>query len=876
MAHISWFDQQAERTLVGGKGGHLADLVQAGFPVPRGFTITTQAYRHHLSAPGVQQELAGLLAQGDAAGIAELLRRPLPQDLADEVLQAWAELGSVPVAVRSSSTTEDLAGASAAGQQDSYLNIRDAQDLLDAVRDCFASLWNERAIVYRAQHGVDQSRIQLAVVVQEMVPADAAGVLFTTNPLTGRPDEMLISANYGLGDQTVHGGGADQLVVGGGAVIARELAEKTHRTVPAPQGRGTVDVAVERSQRKAQALPDEKALELAALGSRIADHFGSPQDIEWVLAADRLMVVQTRAITALPSTMGPIPETWPVSDDKAMYVRAALTEQLPDPLSPLFADMVRPAVAGAVRSQLVEYYDEVELRPEDVDFPTVNGYAYYYYSREGMLNLLKRSPQAVSAIAGRSTFNADDLWGKAYPAYREVVEPWQGRSVERVSSVDLVEAVQELLTGACTFHGAVQALVPLAASAELPFTRLYAGLARQVAGPPAATFLQGFESPSTEAARSLWQIAQWCAGQPGLAAAVRSGASLAELRQEPSGAEFATRLARHLDEHGLAVENLDFMAPLPADDPAAVLAELQGMLAGTVPDPDAELARQAEGREAATQELLERLDPARKAILQPLLVRAQQVGPTREKALMEVGLAWPVMRRMLLTLGARLVKAGCLDEPADVFWLRHDELAELARQLDDGLAELPNRREELEARRVVWRGQRAANPPQLLPRNAWHRMFHRLVPAMETQQHGPVIKGLGVSQGRITAVARVIRGPEDFERMQPGEVIVSPITTPEWTPLYAMAAAVVTDVGGPLSHSSIVAREYAVPAVLGTGIATRRIRTGMLITVDADRGTVTLPEGEAPIDAGFRPKVPYKFAIGGVAAAAALVLRRVL
>ncbi|WP_420176716.1 PEP/pyruvate-binding domain-containing protein [Luteococcus sp. OSA5] len=876
MAHISWFNQVAGRDLVGGKGKNLSALAAAGFPVPGGFVVTTQAYRHYLRAHALEPTIEALLAEGDARGIAALFNRPLPDDLAAEVVAAWRELGGASVAVRSSSTTEDLADASAAGQQDSYLNVTSEDELLDSVRGCFASLWNERAVAYRSRHGVDQSRIELAVVVQLMVQATASGVMFTTNPLNGRDDETLITANFGLGDQTMQGGQTDQLVVSGGQVVARDISEKRHRTTHGVGGRGTVEVPVDRADRRLQALPDEQAVELAALGQRAVELFGAPQDMEWVLADGAVHVVQTRAITALPQRIGQVPESWPVEDEKGMYVRAALTELLPDPLSPLFADMVEPAVAHAVRESLVEHYEKVELHDGEVGFPTVNGYAYYYYSRDGMRRLLKQSPQAVSALAGRSHFNADDLWRGAHPRYRELVERWQPRDVQEFSATELLAATQELLDGACAFHAAVQALVPLAASAEQPFNRLYAGLAKQVDGPPAADFLLGFDSPSVDAERSIWRLAQWCADQPELRQALLAGEGSDELGQRPGGEEFLRRLGDHLDEHGLAVDNLDFMVPLPADDPSPVLARLRDMLEGSVEDPDVRLEREAAERTLAEKQLFERLDPARKAILQPLMVRAQQVGPVREQALNEVGLAWPVMRRMLRTLGARLQEAGALAQADEVFWLRRDELAELASQLDAGQSTLAGPGEVLEQRRVVWRGQRAAEPPHLLPLNAWHRMFHRLVPVMDVQQHGPVIKGLGVSQGRITATARVIRGPEDFDQMQPGEVIVSPITTPEWTPLYAMAAAVVTDVGGPLSHSSIVAREYAVPAVLGTGIATRRIRTGMLITVDADRGTVTLPEGEAPIDLGFRPKVPYKFAIGGAAAAAALVLRRIL
>lgn len=868
MSMISWLDQAAPRELVGGKGGNLSELLRAGFPVPNGFVVTTDGYRRYLAANDLAEALQDKLTTADGAGIAELFEAPLPQDLADELTDAWRKLGGGAVAVRSSSTAEDLAEASFAGQQDSYLNVHGEAELCDAVRRCFASLWNERAITYRTKHGVDQGGVSLAVVVQLMVEAEVAGVMFTANPTNGRRDETLITATYGLGEQTVQGGDVDSVVVRDGQVTGRTVTDKRVRTQSSPTGQGTVDVDVDASRRREHTLDDDRAVELAALGARAAEHFGCPQDIEWVLTGDALVMVQARAITALGQTVGDIPDDWTVPDDKAMYVRASIVEQLPDPLSPLFADMVRPAVAQGLRTVLRRYFNDRSLQPGDMDFPTINGYAYYYYSREGMLRLLKQSPQAVAALGGRSQFNGEELWESAHPAYQRVVANWAGRSADAMPSRQLLTGVQALLDAACEYYSTVQALIPLAASAELPFTRLYTSLAKQADGPAAATFLVGFESRPVQAERSLWALAEWCRSQPELTAALLANRELTGL---PGVEDFHARLDEHLAHFGHTVHNLDFMVPVPADDPRPVLDTLRWFLSGQGCSPDERLAKQSADREAAEAKLFERLDPARKAILQPLLAKAQHLGPVREDALADVGLAWPVMRRMLRTLGSRLVDIGVLSEPDEVFWLHRAELDELCEHLDAFGGPRASLAELVEQRRTDWRGQRAAQPPQLLPRNAWYKMFHRLMPAMETAQKGPVIKGLGVSQGRITGPARLVRGPEDFGEMLPGEVLVSPITTPAWTPLFVMAAAVVTDVGGPLSHSSIVAREYGVPAVLGTGIATRRIRTGMLITVDADRGTVTLPEGEAPVEAGFKPKVPYKFAMGAAAAAAVLL-----
>jgi pyruvate,water dikinase len=208
----------------------------------------------------------------------------------------------------------------------------------------------------------------------------------------------------------------------------------------------------------------------------------------------------------------------------------------------------------------------------------------------------------------------------------------------------------------------------------------------------------------------------------------------------------------------------------------------------------------------------------------------------REDALADIGLAWPQMRRMLAELGRRLVAAGRIAVPEDVYWLRPEEIA--GGSVGD-VAE----------RKALWRGQRRATPPQALPQHTFVDRFEAWFPA-SGKQEGSVLHGTGASSGQVTAAARVLAGPADFGRMRPGDVLVASITTPAWTTLFTMASAVVTDVGGPLSHSSIVAREYGIPAVLGTGVATRRIPDGARVRVDGDAGTVTLLDAaDAPADA---------------------------
>ncbi|HEY1156550.1 MAG TPA: PEP-utilizing enzyme, partial [Arthrobacter sp.] len=281
----------------------------------------------------------------------------------------------------------------------------------------------------------------------------------------------------------------------------------------------------------------------------------------------------------------------------------------------------------------------------------------------------------------------------------------------------------------------------------------------------------------------------------------------------------------------------------------AQLETIRFYLRGQGTDPHERQRLLTERREELTREMAGRLGPRRRRVFFRLLRWAQETAPVREDALADVGLAWPLLRRMLLELGRRLVASGLIAAPDDVFWLR---FSELQGAVDFGLAETdsgvslsgasrPVRADAVEERRMLWRGQAKADAPQMLPQVAWmEKAFGSMMPAGPQHQAGDVIKGAGASAGRVTAPARVLRGPEDFGQMQPGEVLVARMTTPAWTPLFAMASAVVTDVGGPLSHSSIVAREYGIPAVLGTGVATQRLAGGPQVSVDGDAGTVTI------------------------------------
>jgi rifampicin phosphotransferase len=899
MTYTAWFDEIGKQdiALVGGKGANLGELSRAGLPVPPGYVVTTRAYDAFVEVSGIKGEVVALASvprAEDPAGfeeVAEGIRAlfsegKVPQEMADEIRAAYQELGEdgeIAVAVRSSATAEDLAGASFAGQQETYLNVRGAEALLEAVENCWASLWTARAMAYRTRQGIAPETVSLAVVVQRMVESEAAGVMFTANPSNGRRNELTISAAWGLGESVVSGTVTpDSIVVekGSGRVLSRETADKGVMTVYTEDR--TAERPVPEVQRLAPVLDDEMAGELARYGKRIEDHYGTPQDIEWALSGGEFYVVQARTITALPEPMADPPTNWSVPDPKGFYVRASIVEQMPDPLSPLFADLAYGSVPRSLDKLMNELLGSDTLRQGELAFPTVNGYAYYYYKMAAILRISAKALAVLPSLYGSGKASGVKHWREySHPRYATIVKEWEAQPPEDLPAVGLLASARELLDAGTEYYTSVQTIIPIAATSELLFTGFYDRLIRREGDPPGQIFVLGFDSTPIRAEKSLYDLAMWCGEHPELAAALvdtPSERALELLRMEvpPAGMDervwedWRLRFRTHLHTFGYAVYNLDFVNPVPADDPTPLFDTLKFYLRGQGQNPHERQRRMVRRREEATRAMLERLDPARGRLIGRLLRWAQDAAPVREDALADTGLAWPVMRRMLLELGRRLFEAGAVEKPADVFWLRRQELEDMASSLDAGERQLASLAEAVEQRKMLWRGQRRVTPPQLLPQDSWFKVFENLMPAASEDQTGDTIKGIAASGGQVTAAARVLGGPGDFGQMRPGEVLVAAITTPAWTSLFAMASAVVTDVGGPLSHSSIVAREYGIPAVLGTGVATRRIRSEQNIRVDGDAGTVTLLDGMGRDDEGRPAEVASEPAASSMAGKIAL------
>jgi pyruvate,water dikinase len=708
---------------------------------------------------------------------------------------------------------------------------------------------------------------EVAVIVQLLVRAVSSGVLFTTNPITGRRDEAVINAAWGLGESVVGGRVTPDLLTIDKVtrrVVTRQTADKAVMTVLAEGG--TAEQPVPVRQRRAPVLSDAEAAELVRLGTGIEALYGRPMDIEWAQVAEKgaagrngrqgaqFRIVQARPITALPDAAEPRvsepepPREWELPDGSYVAMRNNIVELMADPLTPLFGTLGLGAVNASMERLVNGFFGRPGLLEEPI--VTVNQYAYYdgSFTPGQLLKILIASP----GIPKRMFSGAVERWTETgRPRYAATVASWDARRWLEFPSGEILSAVRELTEAAIDAYGAlVGGVIPAAWISEGLFTLVYNTLIKRRDDPTAATYLMGLDSVPIRAEKSLYDLATWVRGQGELAAYVLDAPAV-ELASDwdadcPSAGleadawqEWRRRVQAHLDEYGHTIYNLDFASPVPADDPAPLLETVKLFVAGEGTDPYVRQRSAAEARERATRGTLARLRGVRRRLFKRALATAQRYAPLREDGLADVGLSYPLIRRMLRELGRRFTVAGLVAEPDDVFWLRQEEVEQASGKLDRG-EPLPSRVDAVPERKASWRAARRATPPRMLPQI---KLFGRDLLALKSGPGGESLKGVAASPGTARGPARVVVGPDDFASMRAGEVLVAALTTPAWTPLFARAAAVVTDVGGPLSHGSIVAREYGIPAVLGTGDATKRIRNGQIVTVDGSAGLVSLGAG---------------------------------
>jgi rifampicin phosphotransferase len=829
----------ADVALAGGKGANLGELIAAGFAVPDGFVLTTAAYRAAARAAEVEPSNPGEAAD-------RLRSAAIPRAVASAATKAYASLGSGKVAVRSSATAEDLTGASFAGQQDTFLDVEGRDALLDAIRRCWASLWNDRAVAYRADHGIDDDGVALAVVVQQMVDATAAGVMFTADPITGRRRTVVIDAALGLGDAVVSG-----------------AVDPDHYVADPRSGR----ISTRTIRQAKPVLTDALIRELTEVGGRIEGALGRPQDVEFAVDRDgRVWIVQSRPITTLyPLPLG-------VTSEDRVYFSISVAQGYFDPITPMGMEAFL-AINRRIGTAFAGKGD-----PSAADSPVVVAGQRPFVDVTPVLNdplgreFLERGTavgEARSSIVFRKL--ADDprfrgrrrlplrsirrflpiLLRSRIPLYalRLLQSPNRARArtireIERFTRFDTrqdltaderLDAFEDLMQRALPF--VFPRLLGVVVAGMVSYVAVGRLLGGRASPDELLTLTRGLpHNLTTEMDLALWQLsreiradtpsAEWMAGRAPeqLAAGYCAGDAPPVLQ---------TGLARFLERYGFrSVGEIDLGVARWSEDPTHLLGAVSNYLQLTddALAPDAQFKRGAREAEAMMATLLDRVRGPRRLLLRFFLGRVRALMGSRELPKFTViRQLFTPLRELLRPVGEELTAAGRLERPDDVYFL---SLAEVRSAI--GGADM---RATVVAHRATFvREQARRRIPRVLLSDGTDAEVAMVEPSDGT------LRGSPASPGAVTGKARVIHSPR-CARLEPGEILVAPSTDPGWTPLFLTAGGLVMEMGGMMSHGAVVAREYGIPAVVGVADATERIATGDTITVDGSSGVVSAADG---------------------------------
>lgn len=874
--YVLYFSEtdKSSLALVGGKGSNLGELCHISeINVPEGFCVTTRAYTDFVNGG---EEFGGLLeslqaidaeSREEIKTVGQRIRTYLenlaiPSHIRQEIVQAWQKTGSQRAyAVRSSATAEDLPGASFAGQQDTYLNIKGEKELLIHIRKCWASLFTERAIAYRAKNGFDHRKVMLSVVVQRMVFPEVSGIMFTADPVTGNRKVVSIDAAFGLGEALVSGlVNADLYKVRAGRIVKRQVAAKKLAIYPLTDG-GTEERKIPPYRQEEQALADETILELARVGNRIEAHFGRPQDIEWGYAGDRLYIVQSRPIT----TLYPLPE---LSDAAPrVFVSFGHVQMMTDPIKPLGMSIWENTIA-AVDSRWVPvaaggrlYLDITDSLASWLGRKT----APALYSKSDAL--LSR---AIAEIIRRHDFIA---------TLRPRKEAVGTRSYTKKSVAALVGATFEML-----FKEKIEAPDVTAIAGKI-IGELQCDLARRSGRERldliSSHFSKGFEVFMEEIGRPVfaawtasmligWLARRWLdepspldeltKSAPGnvstemglelgdLADVIRPYPAVLEYMKKADDATFLDGLGRveggakvrpafeaFLAKYGMRCPGeIDITRPRWREKPTqlvpSIISHIQSM------EPGEHRLRFAQGKaeaEQAAQILLRRLKRklggSFKAGVMDKLIRTYRefIGLREYPKYLLVSLL-DEYKRTITEEAEKLVKQGTVDRAEDIFYLTLEELmtAVTSGQTDRGrIAALKEKYAEYEK----------LKPPRVLTSEG-ETFFGSYAPR---ELPAGALAGMPVSSGIVEGRARVVTKLEDAD-LGKGDILVAPFTDPGWTPLFVSASGLVTEIGGLMTHGAVVAREYGIPAVVGVDDATGLIKDGQRIRVNGTEGYVEI------------------------------------
>lgn len=850
---------------VGGKGANLGELMRIdGIHVPDGFCITTKAYQRILSdSPTIIQFLdeLSLLNLSNRNKIIELSKKirslieeiVMPAELKSEIEQYIFKFGeNNAFAIRSSSTAEDLPVTSFAGQQDTYLNIKGMDEILKHISKCFASLFTERAVVYRIQNGFDHRRVYLSVIVQKMVNAEVAGIMFTADPVTSSRKVISIDASFGLGEAMVSGlVNTDNYKISNGETKYKKISTKKIAITASKKG-GTKKVEIASEQQNRQVLTEEQILQLESIGRKIEAYFGLPQDIEWCLIDNTFYIVQSRPIT----TLFPIP----VVNDKENHIFVSVGHQqmMTDPLKPLgmsifkltsfgprfmaggrlFVDVAQSLISPGSRRAVLDSLGQSDPLIKDALMTIIErGDVIKSLPDEEETKDSSKNKNDMTYLTETKIIDMEIVSDLIMQCQKDIKA--LNINIQSKSGTELFDFILEDINQLKSFMFQSQSMKIIMAAFDASAwinENMNHWLAEKNVADTLAQAVEG--NITSEMGLELLNVADKIRPYKEVIdylQQVKEDNFMECLNQFDGGEETKTAISTYLKKYGMrCVGEIDITRTRFSEKPTALIPLILSNIANF--EPDESNRKLEDGRRKALhkeQELIDRLrrlpDGNRKVKeTKEKIDQFRSLSGYREYPKYVIVNHYFIYKQALLKEAESLLKAGIIDNKADIYYLSFEEFREAVKsnKLDKQL--INTRKDE-------------------------HNYFEKLSPPRVITSDGEIITGrynrdnlpmdallgLPVSTGIIEGRARVILNIEDA-KLESGDILVTTFTDPSWTPLFVSIKGLVTEVGGLMTHGAVIAREYGLPAVIGVENATRLIKDGQRIRLNGTDGYVEL------------------------------------
>jgi pyruvate,water dikinase len=851
--------------MVGGKAANLGEMIKAGLPVPEGFAVLTNGYRNFVEQNGIDQTIRALLEGVDKHDIANLEKiskeikrlfetNEIPRQIREEIETNYQNLGGtdIAVAIRSSSTAEDLPGISFAGQYDTYLNIKGQKEVCRSVKKCWASLWNARAISYRMEQNIDCEEIGHGVVVQRLIDSEISGILFTVNPLNGRRDQILINSSWGLGEAIVGGEVTpDQWAVNkkSGDIVEEKIAQKDIMVVKKDDGIDFIKVA--NDKQKETTLDKNGVREMLSLALRVEAYFGSPQDIEWAYSDNRFYLVQSRPVTSLY----PMPRTIDKKKDLRVFINLNnYSQAMKEPFTPMGENVIRSIADG-----LVTKYAKKSKQDDKLWWYQVLGGRVFIDITDFM-----RTEKSWDKFKKNDTADKDPLTTKALLQLIErnrdgIINPSEAINLKKLVTFRLLK----LMIGmGLKYRLGIKAPVRARTEAKALGDRIISELNEErnkvitiedkinlIREKSSKTFTDGFgivsyiaaSSTYIEKAKSIMDLylddtSDLSFVEKSVPYSVTTEMGMEILLLAKNFAQKGKRptaidpeIKEFLQRHGhRASIDLEVGVPVWREDPQYVLDLINNYIDNQ--NYQEAIDRFNQGRIEAEKAILrirdkltEKGQEKKAREIEKLLRDFREMFGMREQSKFFLRQFFTILREMLLEIGEQLQNEGKLEDKSDVFFVTMDDIMK-----------------GLDLKRLV-----KINKEQF--RIDYKKTAPRLMTSTGECIYAPIsevsensLLGIPVSPGVYEGEVRVLESPEDGNKLQKGEILVTTGTNPSWTPLFLKLGGLIMETGGPISHGSVVAREYGVPAVAGVAKATRILRDGQMVRINGETGTVEL------------------------------------